>query len=129
MTSNLSWSDLDIENMRASQEAHMMDSGYRYVYSRTLDTFGDEVVSYTKEAAPTICGLEYLSGNENHGSDMTVVTYEAVLRLPFGFILDAKDRFEIVSFRGETVSWMYEVAAPIQQGVSGLQVPVNRVEI
>lgn len=126
---SLIWNDLDKENMRNTQESLMMDEGYKLIYSRTIDTFGDESETYTQDSESTICGFEMLSGNEAHGSNMTVVTYEAIIRLPYDYSINEKDKFKITKFRGETVDWTFKIATPIQKGVSGLRINVNRVEV
>lgn len=118
----------DIELMRQIANLHMMDIGYVQVYSSELDEYGDDVVTYT-DGALTICGLKNEAGSEYHTPGMTVVTWDAVLRLPIGYEVNEKDRFIITSFRGEPVTMIFEISSPVQIGMTANRVRLKRVEL
>lgn len=120
------WSEKDKDKMRSAAEAHMSDKGYRMVWSVTIDKYGDDIENWTKANNPTICGIETHEGREVKG-DMTDTTYEITVRVPYNFDINEKDRFLITSFRGDTVSWEYELTTPIQYGISATKFGARRL--
>lgn len=123
------WSEADKAKMREAASDHMMETGYRYVYSKTLDDFGGLVETWTKAALPFECGLQMHAGSERMTYKLTVTTYDATLRVPSGTELDVKDRVEITAHRDDEFSMMFEVVTPLQVGVSGYLVGLNKVEV
>lgn len=128
MTDQIFTSD-QLEGMRETQESHMMDTCVIQRYSRTISSFGEPVETYTDQSA-IHCGLEQQAGNEAHQTNMNMVVYDAVVRLPIDVILDPKDHLKITKRFDETVTALiYEVAAPIQRGASGVRVRLKLVQV
>lgn len=123
------WSDTDKAKMRAAYIDSMVDVCVIQKYSRTINSFGEPVASYTDQAQ-TVCGLEQQSGGEQHRDDLTVVTWDATLRLPYNFSIEPKDRVKITKRFNETITPMvYEVVAPMELGVTGVQVRLQIVQV
>ncbi len=123
------FSSAELAAMKAAQEAHMMDKGKIGRYARTYDTDGNPKETWTLDASEVSCGIDQSPGSERRRPDMTVVTWDAVLRLPSGTNIDAKDRFTLTKRFGATVTNVtYEVAGPIEQGPSGLRILLKKVE-
>lgn len=122
------FSTSEMELLQDTAEHHMMDEGWRMIAVSALDDLGDEVLTYTY-GAETICGIEMQAGFERHGSDMTIVRWDAILRVPFDYFMEAQDRFLITSFRGRADFILFEVAAPIQRGISANRILLNRLEL
>lgn len=117
----------EISAMREIHEEVMMDEGMRKIVSSTIDDSGDEILTFT-DGAETVCGVRMDAGEERHMPENTLVTWDAVLRLPVDFDIDEKDRFLITSFRGEEVELLFDVSSPIQKGISANRVKLKRVE-
>ena len=120
----------DLANMRTSQDNHMMDTCKRHVFSRTFDSFGDPVNTWTAASTTIVCGLDMKAGNEVDRTTMTTVDYDAILRLPIATVLDPKDRIEISKRFGESITpVVYQIVSPIQRGPSGIRVLLRKVEV
>ena len=122
------WSSIDKEKMRISQEAHMMDGGYLYAYSRDINSFGEPIETWA-EGEYTICGLDFSQGTENPSDDLTREIYDATLRIPYNFDIDEKDKFKVTAYRGEAVELLFEVVTPLWKGMSGNRVGLRKAEI
>jgi len=125
------WSEEDKALMREAQASTMGDEGYAWRYSTTTqDEYGQVEYPYVRDEEPMEVGIEFSTGTELHGADMTVVQYDAVLRLPYGAKLGEKDRFELTGFRGEVleVPILFEVQSPQGLGLSGSVVNLRKVE-
>lgn len=120
----------ELADMRIAQDAHMMDEGYRMVYSRTLNDFGEPVETWTAETSPLKCGIEMKSGSETDKQTMTIVDYDAVLRLQIGTVIEPKDHFKLTKQFGEDIADIeYGIVSPIQRGPSGIRILLNRIEL
>jgi len=117
----------DIQGMRDTQEYSMMDEGVRLIRSESANSYGEPIVTY-KEGESTNCGIEFQTHREAHSPEMTIVTYDAILRLPIGYTISEKDRFKLTSYRHDVYEMVFEVATPVQKGISCNRVMVNRVE-
>lgn len=121
------WTQTEKDKMREAAEWHMADEGYRMVWSVSIDVVGDDIETWTQAAAPTPCGIETHEGREVK-SLMTTTTFETTIRIPQDFVIDQKDHFKITSFRGEAVSWEYEITTPIRDGVSAKRFGARKIE-
>lgn len=120
----------DLADMRAAQEAVMMDTAIRQVYSRTYDSYGAPVETWTDATTSLICGLDMRPGSERHGSEMSTVEYEVTMRLPITTVIDPKDRLKVTHRFGEAITnIVYKIEAPIQRGPSGIRLLLRRVEV
>lgn len=122
MTTMLTWSKLDKERMRDTHDAHMMDECYRWTHTQSIDAVGDVIESWTRDTTKTICGLEFHRGVERMNSDMTITTYDISIRLPYDFEINENDRLEVVLYRGEVASYMFEIVTPPQIGLTAYRV-------
>lgn len=120
----------ELAGMRTAQDGHMLDTCVIRVYSRTFNGFGEPVPAYTDGSA-IACGLDMRPGRETQQDDMTVLSYDATIRLPIATTLDRKDQIKITHRFGEALSTAltYRVEGPIQRGPSGIRVALRRVEV
>lgn len=121
----------ELANMRTAQDGHMMDTGYIQVRTASADSFGEMVETFTESVTATALGLDMRPGNERHGADMTVTTYDATARLPIATSIDVKDRIRVTKRFGETLGTplVFEVSAPVQRGPSGVRVQLRKVNV
>lgn len=119
----------ELADFRSAQTAHMMDTGYRMVRSVSPDAYNEQIEVFTQSSTSTACGLEMKSGAEQDKETMTLIEYDAILRLPITTIIDYKDRFRVTKRYGENITALtFEIVSPIQRGPSGLRVLLKRVE-
>jgi len=119
----------DIEFMRSSQEAHMMDRCIIQTYSAGALNDHQEYDSPTyTDSAPWPCGLDSRPGRLTHGNDQTSIEWDATLRLPVTTPLQETDRIQIIERFGRPVDPItYEIAGPIQRGVSGIRIRLRKI--
>lgn len=120
----------DLTEMRATQVAHMMDTCNLQACVQTRDSTNELVETWPVDGADLVCGLDMRPGSERHGADMTVLMYDATLRLPITAALDAKDRVKVTKRFDEALgtALVYEIVGPIQRGPSGVRLLLKRVE-
>ena len=119
----------ELANFRDAQSSHMMDTGYRMVRSVSANGYNEQIETFTQSSVSTMCGLEMKAGNEIDKTTMTLIEYDAVLRLPITFTIDYKDRFKVTKRFNENITALtFEVVSPVQRGPSGLRVLLRRVE-
>lgn len=122
----------DLTNMRAAQTEHMQDFGRVLSYAAgTANEFGEfDAPTYT-ESVGTRCGLDMRSGSERSGQNMTVIEYDATLRLPIEVTMNETDRFQVTHRFGEALdsALTYEIVAPIQRGPSGIRLLLKKVVV
>lgn len=119
---------VEITEMRNTQIDYMMDECKREVYSASEDSYNDTNKTWTVEATGRVCGLEMKSGNEIDKTTMTLVQYDAILRLPVNTNIDVKDKVLITKRHGENVTNIeYMVVSPPQRGVSAVRVLLKKV--
>ena len=125
----MEFSAADLTNMRACQEAHMMDECKIQSVTQTEDSYNQLVESFTAGDAVE-CGLDMRPGSERHGVDKTVVNYDATLRLPIDETPDVKDRIEVTKRFGEALpaSLVFNIVGPIQRGPSGIRLLLRKIE-
>ena len=74
------------------------------------------------------CGLDMRPSSERHNAEMTVLQFDATLRLPINTEIKETDRIRIVSrFSLYPGDLTYEIASPIQRGPSGIRVLLRKV--
>lgn len=124
------FSAAELTAMRTAQTGHMLDTGNMQPVSVSQDTFGQMVETWPSNSADISCGLDMRPGSERHGTDKTVVQYDATARLPIGTAVDLRDKFRVTKRFGETLSTalIFEIVAPIQRGPSGIRLLLRRVE-
>ena len=124
------FSTADLTNMRAAQDNHMMDTCVIQAVVETLDTFGEPVQTWPADSAALSCGLDMKPGFERHGTDKTVVNYDATLRLPIAQVPGIKDRIKVTKRFDEALAaaLTYNIVGPIQRGPSGIKLLLKIVE-
>jgi hypothetical protein len=122
----------DLTRMQATQQAHMPDTCRRAVFTSTTDEYGQPIDGWTENTTDIPCGIEQQTGSENMGPDKTVVTYDAIIRLPINQaeVWSTKDRLILTKRFGETITAIvYNIAAPVQRGPSGIRMLLQKVEV
>jgi hypothetical protein len=119
----------DREAMQETQEISMMDKGYRLLQSSSKGDHGEPKEAWERDGDEIDCGIEMKSGVERKGTDLTIIEYDATIRIPVGFEINEKDKFEVTEFRGEAYSQIFEIITPVQKGISCNRVRVRRSEI
>jgi len=122
--------------MRETAEAHMMETVYRHVYSCSFDDFGDIIETWTKDPTPIIGGFSMFGhrdmgfGIEKELDTMTIISYDAILRVPYGTVLDLRDRIEVANLRGDTTyTQMFDIVTIVIVGVSAYIVRLRKLEL
>lgn len=121
----------DLARMRATQEAHMFDLCVIQRYSSTPDKMNRPQPTYSDDSAGTKCGLDMRPGRKQFGSEMTLLTYDATLRLPITTMLSVNDHIKVTQRFGEPLASpeVYGIVGPIQRGPSGIRILLQRVEL
>lgn len=121
----------ELADLRTAQTGHMLDTGNMMPVTVTQDSFGQMVETWTTNGADVACGLDMRPGSERHGTDMTVVAYDATVRLAITTSVDLRDRFRVTKRFGETLSsaLIFDIVSPIQRGPSGIRLMLRRVEV
>jgi hypothetical protein len=124
------FSAVDLTNMRATQDAHMMGTCKFQAVVETVDAMRELVQTWPADGAEVVCGLDMRSGIERHLTDKTLLEYDATIRLPIASAPDAKDRIKVTKRFGEALgaALIYEIVGPIQRGPSGIRLLLKRVE-
>lgn len=120
----------ELTMMRAAQAGHMLDTCYLQVYSASINSFGEPVVTYTEAASSTTCGLDMRPGSERHEPDKSVTEYDAIIRLPITTSVTVRDRIRVSARFAEALGSpiVFSVVGPIQRGPSGVRLLLKRVE-
>jgi hypothetical protein len=118
-----------LSRLQSTQEVAMQDTGYLQTYSRTFNSFGEQVDTWTESVTATACGLDMRTGAERHGTENTLVEYDATVRLPISATPDIKDRIRITKRFGVSLgtALTFEIEGPIQRGPSGIRLLLKRV--
>ena len=127
----MDFSAADLTNMRAAQEAHMMDTCVIQAYVHTGDSFNEQVETWPADGAALSCGLDMRPGSERHGTDKTVVNYDATIRLPITSTPDIRDRIKVTKRHGEALGTplVYSIGGTVQRGPSGNRLLLNIIEV
>lgn len=116
--------------MRAAQDEHMMDICVLQAVVETRDDHNEKVQTWPADSAALICGLDMRPGSERHGTDKTVINYDATIRLPIATAPGLKDRLKVTKRYGEAlgVPLVYDIVGPIQKGPSGVRLLLKIIE-
>lgn len=129
MTS-FSFTAAELLEMRSAQGGHMMDTAIIQRHAYTANDLNEQVSTWTDDAASTIAGLSLSPGAEQRNADMTLLTYDATVRLPLTVAVDAKDRVKITHMFGEAlaVPLVFGIAGPVQRGPSCFRLRLRKVD-
>lgn len=121
----------DLQAMKETQEAHMMDTCKIETRVQTVDSFGQMVESFPTDSEEVRCGLDMQPGTERHNVDGSVISYDATIRLPMGTAVTSMDKVKITKRFGVRldVPLVYEVMSPIQQGPSGTRYALRKLVV
>ncbi len=119
----------ELKEMRETQTGHMLDLCVIISHTAgTLNEYNEDDAPTESESAPVECGLDMNPGSRRFGEDMTVIQYDAVLRLPLHTPVTEKSRIKIVARFGEYHDPLtYEIVSPIDRGPSGIRIYLRKV--
>lgn len=121
----------DLDFMREVQDGHMQDTCVVLSFAAgSQNEFGEyDAPTYTAGSAID-CGLEMQPGFERDGSEMTLIEYDAVLRLPIDTTVKETDRIKVTDRYAEnTDDLTYWIVAPIQRGPSGIRLRLKKLVV
>lgn len=121
----------ELDGLREAQRDHMLDECVVLSYSAgTRNEFNEADAPTYTAGDPLPCGLDMRAGSERHGTDMTVIQYDATIRLPLGTALKETDHIQTVGRFGEFHDTLtFEIVSPIQRGPSGLRLLLRKVVV
>lgn len=116
----------ELTDMRTTQDAHMLDTCTLQTHSTTRDAYGQDVDAWT-DGSSVACGLDMRPGSERRGAKMTVVEYDATVRLPIGTTVDEKMRIKVTKRFGESITALvFDIVSPVQRGPSGIRLMLRK---
>jgi hypothetical protein len=126
----MTFSTTDLVGMRATQVEHMMDTCKLQANVQTKDTHGQLVDTWPVDGDELVCGLDMSPGSERHGADMSILVWDATVRLPITSAPGARDRVKVTKRHGEALgaALVYDIVGPVQRGPSGVRLRLKRVE-
>lgn len=129
MTFDYSFTAEEIEDMRGAQTGHMLDECVVLAYTLgALNEFNEADAPVYISSDPVLCGLEMRPGSRRFGEEMTVIQYDAALRMPLDTPIKETDRIQVVGRFSEFHEFpTYEIVSPIQRGPSGVRVYLRKV--
>lgn len=121
----------DVSDMRIEHEDHMFSVVRRQTYSRSFNDAGQPVESWTEVATDIPCGYNGKQGSEESQDRLTIVKWDATIRLPADTTLDPKDRLKLTTVFGAALGSpiMFEIVGPIQAGPTALLLNVLKVDV
>lgn len=113
---------------RNTQTTYMMD---RCIIQRAVimaNEYNEQVESFA-DTVETRCGVDFKPGSERHLADGTIVTYDAVMRLPLDVEVKPRWRVKLIRLRGDVITpQVYEVDGPVQYGGTANRINLRAVE-
>lgn len=123
------FSAADLTGMRAAQVAHMMDTCVFQANVQTKSADGQNVDTWPVDSGDVVCGLEMKSGSERHGTEMVLLEYDAMIRLPIASNPNVRDRIKVTKrFNEDIADLVFDIVGPIQRGPSGIRLLLKRIE-
>lgn len=131
MSIDYSFTAEELACMRATQTGHMLDRCVVLSFTEgTRNEYNEDDAPSYPAGEPVECGLNMNPGSRRFGEDMTVIQYDAILRLPLGAALKETDHIQIVARFGENIDpLIYEIVSPIQRGPSGIRIYLRKLAI
>ena len=129
MSIDFSFTEDDLECMRDTQTGHMLDLCVIMAFTPGAANEYNEDDAFTYvDSAPLECGLNMNPGTRTFGEEMTVIRYDAIVRLPLHTPMTEKDHIRVIARFGEfTDGQEWEIVSPIDRGPSGIRVYLRRV--
>lgn len=76
------------------------------------------------------CGIDQRPGSERQADKNTVVSYDAIIRLPLTAVFDVKDKIKVTELYGEAITPIeYSIVSPEQRGPSGIRFLLKKVTL
>jgi len=118
----------DLTDMRAVYASSLADTCIPMTRSTTTADDGQVIESWTDGTA-IACGFEPTGGTEQRRADMTVLAYDAKLRVPLGTALTYLDKVRITYRLGTALATAltFQVEGDPQQGPVGKVLLLKRV--
>lgn len=119
----------ELERLRDTQDAAMMDTGLIQTFIEAADTYGQMIRTWS-DGSPLPMGIDTSpGGNEGRGDEMTVVKEDATARLPIGTVVDITNRIKVLMRHGEAIEpIIYGILEPPRRGPSGIVLRLQRVD-
>ena len=120
-----------LSHFRERQAASLVDTCHKLTYSRTFNDLNEPIESWSESNTDLPCGLQQLTGTEQKRQHDTLVSYDAIIRLPLSESWNEKDRIKITKRFGEALTTVitYEIVSPIQRGVSGIRMTLRKLSL
>lgn len=120
-----------LTHFRERQVASLMDTCNILVYAAgTLNEYNEADSPTYTPSADTPCGLDMSPGSRRHGADMTVIEYDATLRLAITVTVKETDHISITKRFGEAITPLnYEIMSPVQRGPSGIRLQLRKLAV
>ena len=114
------FSTIELNGMRETQEAHMMDECIVYHVTSKVKNKRGLYEKEFDEGTRVICGVRKDPVDMYNGETMRTADIDVVLRLPLSIVVNPEDEIEIVKRFGASVPpTRYEVMRYVNDGPSG----------
>lgn len=124
---NYLFTDLELAEMQAHQEAHMMDMCTIDAWSAGANAYNLPSPTWTS-GAEVACGYEVIQPDEQMRTMTDAPAFDARLRLAAFTVVDAKDRITITKRHGVAITpLVHEVVGDAERGPSGLVLRLRKV--
>lgn len=125
VNNDISW---PIVKRATVEENRMLDQCTYSTYGTATNDYGEVLLAWTV-AGTVSCNFEMMEGAENRRADMTVVSWDAKIRLPLSATLDVRDKVTITKHYGQLVTPIsYGIAEPGVRLPSGYRYLLKRIE-
>ena len=84
---------VDQDYLQVIAESTFLDTGTRLVYSATLNSYNEEVISYSPAATTLPCGFQLMRGARDKTGQIITVDYDAECRISLDATISELDRW------------------------------------
>ena len=110
----------ELNGMRSTQEAHMMDTCVIYRVEKREKNARGEAVKTLGKGTESICGLQMEPLSKEYSDSFIEANIDAILRLPLGSEVTPGDEIEVTKRFGQSITpRRYEVDRYTNDGPSG----------
>ena len=114
------FSTIELNGMRETQEAHMMDTCVIYRVEKREKNARGEAIKTLSKGTESICGLQMEPLAKEYSDSFIEANIDAILRLPLGTEVTPGDEIEITKQFGQSITpRRYEVDRYTNNGPSG----------
>lgn len=124
-----SFSADELAGMREAQTGHMLDQCVIGQFTAgTRNEYNEDDSATYPDLLTVECGLNMNPGTRTFGEEMTIIRYDAILRLPLHTPVTEKDQIRIVArFDEHHDPLTFEIVSPIDRGPSGIRIYLRKV--